>query len=279
MKVIEAPDLDTGWHRVSDYALWAPTAHYGVKTSMWSAIYDVVLMTESMRFATFDVGHDLWFTRARWTKLQRDYLDPPEVPLFLSRCEAIFDKYEKGGAVAQMLCRHSRHKNGREQHAWGNCMMAVTYRGGPKYTQPTFTLHSRASYIAYLGGLDLALVWAIAREFADRVGIDVDEIAFRWHIDSVQWHAFKSIPFVMANGWQDRVLAAVKSEHNAFITGNMIRRFEGPYADLELEEIKYGALRRIVDYYRRVVWDGKPLPSVPGETLRLLPEMLGGEDE
>lgn len=277
MKVIEADDLYDGWLRTCEYALWCPPADYAVKTSMWSAIYDVVLMTPTMRFEKFDVGNDLWFTRARWTKLQRDYLDPPEVPLFLQRCQAIYDKYEKGGAVAQMLCRHSRHANGKEQHAWGNCMMGITYRGGPRFTQPTFTLHSRASYIAYLGGLDIALVWAIAREFADRVGMDLDDIAFRWHIDSLQWHAFKSIPFVTANGWQDTVLEARKVDHNAYITATMLRRFEGPYATLELEEIKYSVLRRIVDYYRRVVWDDNPLPSVPVHTLRLLPEMLGGE--
>ena len=274
---VDADNLYDLWVKGCLRCLRMPTKRIDVATSMWSATYDMVLTSPSMDFSGFDMGKHLWFTPQRWTKLQRDYLEPSEVPLFIDRCHQIFERHEKTGAIAMMPCKIARASTGRDLHRWGNCMIGISYRGGPKYTQPTFTLHSRASYIAVLGGLDIALVWAIAKELSRRTRFPVKNMAFRWHIDSVQWHAFKSLPFLASHELIDEVKRATATQHNAFITHKMVTAFEGRHRDEGADTIVYSALRRLVQLYHD--WqDGALDRSTPIKGLRLNPRYLGGHE-
>jgi hypothetical protein len=54
----------------------------------------------------------------------------------------------------------------------------------------------RVSYIAYIGGLDLGLAYVLAREIGNRIEIPVEEFRFRWHVDALQFHGFKSLPLL-----------------------------------------------------------------------------------
>lgn len=267
------PTLTDLWHKTAHHMLFATEKELDFVASIDTMIYDNVLSCDSMEYE-FDAGRDLWLTRGRFTILQRDYLDLYELESFLDRCEAIGLGEAKRGVVTQMFCKG--HKRGPKKYRWGNCMMAFTYRGGNKYERPTLALHSRVSYIAYIGGLDLALCHVLAREIGRRVGCGPEDIAFRWHCDSLQFHGFKSIPYLFRFGLDDVLDRDVKrypsSKHP---TLKLVRKWwKGMKADYEagvpLEDQKYGPLRRIRKRYQEYT-EGNPLPPVPINTLNFQP--------
>jgi hypothetical protein len=242
-------------------------------------IYDNFLAAKSMEF-DFDIGRDLWLTDKRFPKLQRDYLEPSEVVPFLERCEKIANDSARRGVITQMAARKPMVKNGfRPTHAWGGCMIAFTYHGGKKWNTPTLSLHSRVSYIGYIGAIDMALGWVLAREIARRTGIEVEEMQFRWYIDSLQWHGLKCVPYVMAHDHFDQVMDegyTSRAYPTIGATRRAIKSLDKHYeagTGLDKQDNPFGPARRMRQRYSRYR-DGDPLPLVPVETLELLPEML-----
>lgn len=241
--------------------------------SIDTMVYDNVLSCDSMDYK-FDMGRDLWLTRSRFTVLQRDYLDLLELESFLDRCESIGLGEAKRGVVTMMPCKqHARHAR---KYRWGNCMLAFTYRGGNKYEKPTLGLHSRVSYIAYIGGLDLALAHVLAREIGVRIGCEPADFQFRWHVDSLQFHGFKSIPYLFRFGL-DEVLADESPRYpsSEYPTLRLVRRWwkdmvKKRAAGISPEAEKYGPVKRIRKRYEQYL-DGNPLPSVPIDTLTFQP--------
>ena len=133
------------------------------------------------------MGRDLWLNKQRWNRLVRQYLDPVETERFLFKAGELGRGQGAKGAVTTMFC----HNVAREakKHRWGNCMLGFTYRGDARKGTPTLSLHSRVSYIAYIGGLDLALAHVLARRIGEDIGIAPEDFAFRWHVDALQFHA------------------------------------------------------------------------------------------
>src|SRR3982750_332266 len=175
------------WHSACEDLLFAKRDELDRWAGLTTVMYDNFLTARSMEF-DFDVGRDLWLTKSRFPKLQRDYLEFEALPDFFDRCEKIASHHARRGVITTMACKKAVQRSGtgmRSQHVWGNCMIAFTYHGGMKWSQPTLGLHSRVSYIAYLGAMDMALAWIIAREIAARTGIQVEDMAFRWFIDSI----------------------------------------------------------------------------------------------
>jgi hypothetical protein len=85
--------------------------------------------------------------------------------------------------------------NGQQKwRTWGACMLSLSYRSTPT---PQITLHSRTSYMGFLSVLDMNVAHVSARMIAERVGIDPGDIAFLWHIESAQFHSFKSLPYFL----------------------------------------------------------------------------------
>jgi hypothetical protein len=168
----------------------------------------------------------------------------------------------------------NQHARAAKKYKWGNCMMAWTFRGGGKGEQPTLTLHSRVSYIAYIGGLDLALCHVMAREIGERIGVKPADFAFRWHVDSLQFHGFKSIPYLFRFGLDDQLRYDTGQYPSAdYPTLKLVRRWWGVMVDeyerqVPLEDQKYGPLRRIRKRYQEYA-GGNPLPSVPIKTMHL----------
>lgn len=246
-------------------------------SGLTGVMYDHVLHTKSMAFE-LDVGHDLWLTRYRFPKLQRDYLEKGSVTPFLDRCQAAHQsKRVKAGVITQMMCRPALRKDGEQVHVWGNCMIAFTFRGGKR---PTLALHSRVSYIAYLGAMDLALAWVIAREIGQRIGLEVEELAFVWHVDSLQWHGFKCIPYVLSQGI-DEIFDEDRYFRSDYPMLHMTRRSihlvqrdweNGRPTTKGRDGIVYGPARRMARRYRQVM-GGDPMPSIPLASLTLLEEM------
>lgn len=227
--------------------------------------YDNLLQCRSMEY-DFDMGRDLWLTKARFTVLQRDYLDLYDLEMFLKRCEEIGLGEAKRGVVTQMFCK--QHKMTAKKYRWGNCMMAFTYRGGRKHEQPTLSLHSRVSYIAYIGGLDLALAYVLAREIGERVGCTPADFQFRWHVDSLQFHGFKSIPYLFRFGLED-VLAEENPRYPSaeYPTIKLVRRWwkemrRKREQGIPPEAEKYGPFKRIRKRYAQYL-EGPQMDSVP----------------
>jgi hypothetical protein len=145
--------------------------------SMDTIRYDCLLSCDSMAF-DFDMGRDLWLTKSRFTILQRDYLDLYNLETFLRRCKDIGTGASKRGVITQLFAK--QHAMREKKYRWGNCMLGWDFRGGTRDQPPTLTMHSRVSYVAYIGGLDLALCHVLAREIGKKVGAEPEEFAFRW---------------------------------------------------------------------------------------------------
>jgi hypothetical protein len=264
-------DLTDLWHKSAQGMLFAKEGDLDFVASIDTMLYDNVLSCDSMKFK-FDLGTDLWLTRTRFTVLQRAYIDPVEYTSFLDRCQEIGEKASRRGVVTQMFAH--RHPRAAKKYKWGNCMMAWTFRGGGGNEQPTLTLHSRVSYIAYIGGLDLALCHVMAREIGARIGASPKDFAFRWHVDSLQFHGFKSIPYLFRFGLDDQLRYDTGQYPSSdYPTLRLVRRWWSVVADeyerkVPLEDQKYGPLRRIRRRYQEHT-EGNPLPSVPIKTLKL----------
>lgn len=258
------------WHKTAQGMLFAKREDLDFVASIDTMLYDNTLSCDSMAFK-FDMGRDLWLTRQRFTTLQRAYVDPIEYAAFLGRCGEIAGGASRRGVVTQMFAH--QHARAAKKYRWGNCMMAWTFRGGGR-EQPTLTLHSRVSYIAYIGGLDLALCHVMAREIGDRIGCKPKDFAFRWHVDSLQFHGFKSIPYLFRFGLDDQLRYDTgQYPSSEYPTLKLVRRWWGVMVDdykkqVPLEAQKYGPLRRIRKRYQEYI-EGNPLPSVPVKELRL----------
>ena len=267
------PDLTALWNNTALKMLVAPEHKLDFIASIDTMLYDNVLSCNSMAY-DFDMGRDLWLTRSRFTILQRDYLDLGELEQFLDRCKAIGLGEAKRGVVTQLFAK--QHARRAKKYRWGNCMLGWTFRGGNKHEQPTLAMHSRVSYIAYIGGLDLALCHVLAREIGERIGRPPEDFKFRWYIDSLQFHGFKSIPFLFKHDLERLLLTDEgKFPSDEHPTLRLVRRW---YKDVHwkyemevpLEEEKYGPLKRIRK--RHLEWkSGTPLPSVPIDELTLAP--------
>lgn len=271
--IVNKPTLTDLWHETAQGMLFAKKKDLDFVASIDTMVYDNVLSCNSMAF-DFDMGRDLWLTKARWTVLQKDYLDLSELRLFLDRCESIGLGEAKRGVVTQMFAKQHGRRN--KKYRWGNCMMAWCFRGGNRWEKPTLTMHSRVSYIAYIGGLDLALCHVLGREIGNRIGCEPEDIAFRWHVDSLQFHGFKSIPYLFRFGL-DEVLRDDTDEYPSakYPTLKLVRRWWGDMVSkrergVPIEAEKYGPLKRIRKRYEQYL-DDDPLPSVTIDSLTFDP--------
>ena len=269
---VEFETMTDLWHKTVR-AMWAGTIeNRGIDfvASIDTIRYSNLLRAESMAYE-FDLGRDLWLTPARWTVLVRQYLDPSETRRFLDRAADIGLGEGKRGVVTSMFCRNVARE--AKKHRWGNCMAAFTYRGLRGKGQPTIGMHSRVSYIAYIGGLDLALAHVLAREIADRIRVPVEEFAFEWYIDALQFHGFKSLPLLYK---QQYIHELEKPSLRAkYPTIKLVGRWwdqvvQSTEGEVPLDAIKYGPLRRVTRRYREYIHDDFQ-PSVTADQLTLRP--------
>lgn len=264
------PTLTDLWHKTAQGMLFAKADDLDFIASIDTMQYGNALSCDSMSFK-FDLGRDLWLTRSRFTVLQRAYIDAVEYASFLDRCAEIAKTGSRRGVITEMTAR--KHPRAEKKYKWGNCMLGWTFRGGGR-EQPTLTLHSRVSYIAYIGGLDLALCHIMAREIGERIGARPRDFAFRWNVDSLQFHGFKSIPYLFRFGLDDQLRYDTgQYPSSEYPTLKLVRRWWGVMVDeyerkVPLTAQKYGPLRRIRRRYQEYA-EGNPLPPVPVKTLHL----------
>lgn len=160
--------------------------------------HNVIATADSLQW-DFDLKN-LWLTKSRWSMMVKQYLDPDSLKAWLGQCMKIGPKGRGQATLRTNLVRSEggavNGMTNRERRRWGSCMLAVVYKALPT---PTITLHSRTSYLGYLSALDLTVAQKLGAYVGDMVGLDVDQIGFVWQIDSVQFHSFKSLAYLLSN--------------------------------------------------------------------------------
>lgn len=187
--------------------------------------HNVIGTAESMDWE-FDLK-TMWLTPARWTTMTRQYIDPDEFEAWVKKITSIIGTKERGIAVMRTKTVAARggaatgHTN-KETRRWGSCMLALSYKAVPK---PTITLHSRTSYLGYIGALDLTVAWMAAKYLGRELGLEPKDFSFVWMIEAIQWHNFKSLAY-MLNHHDDEKRAQFR------------RLLIKPLSKLEAEEIE-----------------------------------------
>jgi len=262
-------DLSELW-RGSIWRMWKGTLENGLIDCVGSAdtiSYDNVLSCDSMAF-DLDMGRDLWLNKQRWTRLVRDYVEPKQLVQFVGKATELAQGSGAKGACTTMFARDVERYSKR--HRWGNCMLAFTYRGNVRREPPTLCLHSRVSYIAYIGGLDLALAHVLARTIGRKVGVAPEEFRFVWHVDALQFHGFKSLPMLYKT---DYIRDLSKPELRAYPTINLVGKWYDKIVDYTANGIhdnKYGPLKRVMRRYREYIAEDY-LPTVTVKDLTWAP--------
>lgn len=162
-------------------------------------IHNVMGHAESMDWE-FDLK-TLWLTKSRWSMMVRQYLDPEELTAWIDQCTTKIGT--KGRGIAVMRTRIVKPRGGaatghtnRETRRWGSCMLTLSYKALPR---PQITLHSRTSYLGYIGALDLSVAWMAGKYLAEEMGIKVEDISFLWYNEAIQWHNFKCMAWMLCN--------------------------------------------------------------------------------
>lgn len=170
-----------------------------VITSVDVQKHDVIAVANCMDWS-FNLK-SMWLTPSRWTMMVRQYLDPEELQAWILQVTSKIGTRGRGIAVMRTKVVKPRggaatgHTN-KETRRWGSCMLAISYKALPV---PTITLHSRTSYLGYIGALDLSVAWMIARYLAKEMAIPVETFKFVWMIEAIQWHNFKSLAYLLNN--------------------------------------------------------------------------------
>jgi hypothetical protein len=274
--IAEYENMSDLW-RLTVRSMWRGTVENGRIDLVGSAdviSYDNLLVASSMDF-DIDLGRDLWLNGARWTRLVRQYLDLSDTRAFIDRAADIGLGEGAKGVVTQMPCAPVTRE--AKKHRWGNCMLGFTYRGNRRYAGepggPTISMHSRVSYVAYIGGLDLALACVLAREIGRRIDVPLSDFQFRWYVDSLQFHGFKSLPFLYKSEYIHDLERPVLRKK--YPTMNLVGKWWDRIVTAEetgktLESERYGPLRRVRRRYREYCAEDF-LPSVELKDLTLKP--------
>lgn len=189
----------TELHESMIAALLGPADDLDVISNVDVQIHNVMGYADSMDWE-FDLK-GLWLTKSRWTMMVRQYLDPDELTAWLDQCTSKIGT--KGRGIAVMRTKIVKPRGGaatghtnKETRRWGSCMLTLSYKAKPK---PQITLHSRTSYLGYIGALDLSVAWMAAKYLAHELGIKVEDISFLWYNEAIQWHNFKSMAWMLCN--------------------------------------------------------------------------------
>lgn len=236
----KAPTLTLMHERLTERLVNAPKEKLDLVTSVDIQLHNTMSFTPSMEWE-FDLK-DLWLTPSRWTKMIREYVadldgSTGKPTSEATALEAWIDKAASMGTKKRGIAvfrtnlvtpKGGKHVNPNSKmvRRWGSCMLALSYKAKPT---PQITLYSRTSYLGYLSALDLSVAWVAARHVATEIGIGVEDIAFLWVNENLQFHYFKSLAYLLhhrdeekrgyyrtiilgdddelaADGWSDRSL-------------------------------------------------------------------------
>lgn len=302
---VYSDDTLTNLHEsICESLAYGPSNMMDMITSVDVQKHNVIAHAESMEW-DFDL-RSLWLTKSRWTTMIRQYINPIAMETWLNSCEHKLKGRKRGVSVMrtnEVAQRESPLKSGegtRVWRAWGSCMLAVGYRAMPR---PQITLHSRTSYLGYIGALDLSVAYICAKLVAERVGLAVEDIQFVWHLEAAQFHGFKSLAYLLDDEEQRNEFMALtvgqndaedkqlrRRQPSLYIARKWMNSFEREDAEgLTYGNMNFGQTRRIRKRYHTEVlgydygepFEGgphssasqnkrfKPLPSCPADKLTL----------
>lgn len=197
MRAFRAPTMTLLHDQLCDALIHAPADKLDVITSVDVQIHNVIAEAKSMEW-DFDLKN-MWLTPSRWSMMVKQYLDPEELEAWIGQCTKKIGVKGRGIAVLRTKVVKPRggaatgHTN-KETRRWGSCMLAISYKAKP---QPQITLHSRTSYLGYIGALDLSVAWMCGQYLAREMGIKVEDMSFVWMNEAIQWHNFKSLAYML----------------------------------------------------------------------------------
>lgn len=233
MFTAEYKDMTELSRGLTERLVYAKPEELDVINAMDFQLNNVMVRSESCEY-DYDLKQT-WVTASRWTSLVRQYLDPVALDGFLGQVQDKLRGKKRGIAFlrTQMVAKRTTISNGKEWRRWGSCMLGFSFTVLPK---PTITLHSRTTYLGYIGQLDLALAHVLAREIGLRIGLTPRDIAFVWVIDGAQFHSFKSLAWFF------------QSERDA-------KRLTRDYSEADLKKLKkkYPVLARAKHRYQEFV--------------------------
>lgn len=199
MRAYQAATMTELHTMMTDSLIFATKDELDVISSVDVQIHDVIGVADSMSWE-FDLKSH-WLTPSRWTMMIRQYLDPEAMTAWIDQCTTKIGT--KGRGIALMRTNIVKPRGGeatghtnKETRRWGSCMISISYKALPR---PTIHLHSRTSYLGYIGALDLSVAWMAGRYLAHELGIRVEDISFVWTNEAIQWHNFKSLAYLLNN--------------------------------------------------------------------------------
>ncbi len=260
--IFNAPDMNQLHDDMCLTLAYAPSAELDTQSLIDVSMHNVIATADSMKW-DFNLKN-LWLGKARWSTMVRQYLDPQAVSEWLQMCAKVG---HKGRGTATLRTRTVQSQGGlangmtnRERRRWGSCMLSMSYKALPT---PTITLHSRTSYMGYLSVLDLSVAQTLGRYVGKILGIPIESFHFVWMIESIQYHSFKSLAYLLCNADEDirrtgrrvllKPLDQLTVEERLLITApavkasrvwlNKVRREDA--AGVTLGDMNYNTYRRI----------------------------------
>lgn len=186
--------------------------------------HDVMVTADSLDY-DFDLS-DVWCLQSRWNSLVRQYIDPAGLEQFLDLIGSNLKGGKRGLAFMRTNTVDAR-KGAKESRKWGSCMLGFGFKMKPV---PTLTMHSRTTYLGYIGQLDLALAHVLGREIATRLGISVEDIRFVWYLEAGQFHGFRSFAWWFQDDARAGSLTHASPEHLSYpgfrLAHKNLRKFE-----------------------------------------------------
>lgn len=195
LHAFKAPTMTALHDRLCRRLIMAPRTELDLVTSVDVQIHNTISMAESMDW-DFNLK-DMWLTSGRWSMMVRQYLDADDMIAWLAKSVTGIGLKGRGISVLRTKVvkpRGGAHVGNRETRRWGSCMLALSYKAIPV---PQITLHSRTSYLGYIGALDLSVAWMAARYLAKELDVPVESFRFVWYNEALQWHNFKSLAYML----------------------------------------------------------------------------------
>lgn len=173
---------------LAKFMVTAPLSQLSSFSASEAQLHDLQLRVDSMAY-DFDVK-EAWTSKGRWNTLIRQYIDKYALENWLTLIDTKLKGTKRGAAV--MRTKEVQPRRGATTtRAWGSCMLGVSYR---RFPRPTIILHSRATYLGYIGQLDIGVMHALAHEVASvQAGVEPEDIRFVWNLESAQFHNFRSM--------------------------------------------------------------------------------------
>lgn len=197
ISTFSAPTLTELHAKLCHDIVHATADELDVISSVDVQIHNTISEADSMEW-DFNLKN-MWLTKSRWSMMAKQYIDPDDLQVWLKQITGTIGVKGRGQATLRTKIVKPRggeatgHTN-KQTRRWGSCMLAITYSAKP---QPQITLYSRTSYLGYLAALDLSVAWMCARYAAKELGIEMSSIRFVWMNESLQYHNFKSMAYLL----------------------------------------------------------------------------------